>query len=249
MIASNDTFKRFQGAIFSSLIGGSKLYGLDTEESDTDYRGIFLATSPLFNSGLDKIESIVINEPDATYYELLRYFQLLRKSNTQALEILFAPDWAFIKKSKWHDVLVENKERLINSHVLSHSLKGYFHSEMKLATGERTGRLGGKRKGKVDQYGFSPKNFVQMIRLCYVGIHFFQSGEFRVHLRDHNPALTSILVDVKTEPEKWSKEKLTNWANESYKLLEEAINNTKVKWEFDPDLAAELILAIRAEFS
>lgn len=245
MIKEHEQFQKYQCRLFGELIGGSRLYGLDTPESDTDYRGIFIANSPTFKAGLESLDSIVTVEPDATYYELKRFFELLRKSNTQALEILFAPKSAFQFRSPWFDILQALRERLVDTDYLANSLKGYFHSEMRLATGERTGRLGGKRKSKVEEFGFSPKNFAQMIRLCEVGIHFFKTGEFIVNLREYNPTLAITLVDLKLNPGRWDKGELVEWSESLYKLLEKAIEGSTLNWKFDVDLAAGLILDIR----
>lgn len=231
------------------LVGGSHLYGLNTKDSDVDYRGIFLATDPKYLSGLKQIESYVVDgEVDATYYELTRYLCLLRKSNTQVLEILFAPDSAFTYKHPAFEELQDNRYNLIDSNTLKSSLKGYVFSEMRLATGERTGQLGGKRKQSLDEFGFSPKNFTQILRLCEVGIKFFDTGEYMVNVKNDNPQLHSLLIEIKTNPAKFSKEQLTAMVHASYEKLCEKMDASTVNFQFNEEIAAQIILNSRKNY-
>jgi hypothetical protein len=182
---------------------------------------------------------------DATYYEIGRYMGLLRKTNTQVLEILFAPKESFTYTHPFFDKVRENRYSLIDSDKLKSSLKGYVFSEMKLATGERSGRLGGKRKEKVNQFGFSPKNFVQIIRLCVVGNHFFNTGEYMVNVKDHSKELYDKLMDIKTNPSNYSLNELKDEVYSRYADLIDAMDQSKIKYEFDDELAANLILEAR----
>lgn len=248
-ITEHDSFKKCKGQLLSQLVGGSTLYGLDTKDSDIDYRGMFIALDNKYASGLDKIESIVqTGEVDAAYYEITRYLSHLRKSNTQVLEMLFAPDSAFIVKTRIFDLIRENKFNLIDTEVLKNSLKGYVFSELKLATGERSGRLGGKRKQMVADYGFSPKNFVQIFRLCEVGIRFFEDAEYMVNVKEFNPEYHKFLMDIKVNPNLYSKEFLEEEVNKKYLELVEAIESSTVKFEFDIELAASIIIEARKEY-
>lgn len=232
--------------MLAEIIAGSKLYGLNNAQSDTDYRGIFTATNKRYVAGFDKCESIVqTGEVDSAYYELGRYLAMLRKTNTQVLEILFAPDESFTYITDIFKEIRANKLSLIDSHVLKASLKGYVFSEIKLATGERSGRLGGKRKEAVTTFGFSPKNFVQILRLCKVGTIFFERGEYMVKVKDFDPAYHTFLMDIKNSPEGYSCEKLKELVDEEYKKLEESIEKSTVSFKFDVDLAADLVIKAR----
>lgn len=182
---------------------------------------------------------------DATYYEIGRYLKLLRKSNTQVLEILFSPESAFTYKHPVFDVIQENRYRLIDTNILKNSLKGYVHSEIRLATGSRSGQLGGKRKEAVEKFGFSPKNFCQILRLCKVGQVFFTNGEYMVNVKDHDPDYHSFLMDIKNTPEKFTCEQLEKWVDMEFNSLCTIMDNSKIKYTFDADLAAELILQTR----
>lgn len=248
-ILDQNSFKDCGGILLAELIGGSQLYSLSTPESDTDYRGCFVATNNHYLAGLSKIESIVLTgETDATYYELVHFFSLLRKSNTQVLEILFAPDKAFICLPKDFKLIREYGSQLFCSETLKKSLQGYFHSEMKLATGLRSGRLGGKRKDAVESYGFSPKNFTQMIRICLLGINLFKYDEVIVDSRLYGPEQYDLLMEIKTAPQNFTKDQLVDIANGYFRQLLDEMDSSKIIHKFNKDLAADLILQIKYNF-
>lgn len=249
-IQHHKSFQDSGSVLLCQLIGGSKLYGLDTPESDIDYRGIFLATNKTYVTGFNTIESIVQQgEIDATYYELVKYLKLLRKSNTQVMEMLFAPTSSFTLMSDVFQDLRMHKYELINSDTLKASLKGYVFSEIRLATGERTGQLGGKRKQSLLKYGFSPKNFVQILRLCKVGIEFFNSGEYMVNVAEFDQKYHTMLMDIKLHPELYTCEYLKLLVDNEYKKLEQSIDNSKLNYKFNTDLAADICLAAQKAFS
>lgn len=248
-IKEHQAFKNCGGELVCQLIGGSHLYGLNTSESDTDYRGIFVAKNRRYLSGLDKIESIVqTGEVDATYYEIIRYLQLLRKSNTQVLEIIFAPDSSFVYKNDIFDEIVQHRYQLIDTDILKNSLKGYVFSEIRLATGARSGQLGGKRKNAVEKYGFSPKNFTQILRLCKVGIEFFRNGRYMVNVKEFDTPYWEMLMDIKTNPQSYTCEGLKRMVDDEFNRLVEVMDESKIKYKFDVDIAADLILKCRGVY-
>jgi len=249
MIENNESFKHSKSKLIVSLLGGSNLYGLQNENSDLDYRGLFVSTDKKYVTGFRTLDSIVLtNEVDACYYELGKFLKLLRKSNTQVLEILFAPESSYVYKHEFFDKLVANKYNLIDSDVLKSSLKGYVFSEIRLATGERSGQLGGKRKEAVAKYGFSVKNFVQILRLCEVGKRFFETSQYMVKVSDFNQPLHDRLMDMKNHPEKYTCDQLREYVNLAYQDLVQAMDNTTISYKFDEDLAADLIVEAREVF-
>ena len=242
-ILNHPSFIQCEGKLLCSLIGGSTLYGLNTPESDVDYRGLFASTGKIYLAGFDKVESIVqTGDIDSTYYEIQRFLQLLRKSNTQVLEILFAPDEMLTDTSDVFEEMRKNRYNLINSDILKSSLKGYVFSEIRLATGQRSGQLGGKRKAAVERYGYSPKNFVQILRLCQVGIEFYTTGQYMVNVKEFNPTYHEFLMDIKTDPDNWTCEQLENMVNSRFKDLEKVMDESTIKFEFDVDFASDIVL-------
>ena len=96
-----------------------------------------------------------------------KYFSLKR---TSFLNLLLA------------STVFADRQSFIDTDNMFKCLRGYMQSELRLANGERTGQLGGKRKAQLDKYGFSPKNFVQLFRLAHAGVTLFQEGYFPVNV-------------------------------------------------------------------
>lgn len=201
--------------ILAKIAGGSHLYGLNTPASDYDERYIFAYNDIGNIIGLDKNDTVDErdNGQDKLGYEVRRFLELCKKTNTQVVEFLFAPEEKFIELHPMFKRMRENKMKLINQDQFYKSMRGYIQGEKRLANGERTGDLGGKRKEALDKYGFSPKNFCQLIRLAYCGIEFFRNGNYPVDTRAWNPEVADYLVRLKTEPGAFSKEDLNRIVN------------------------------------
>ena len=180
-------------------------------------------------------------KPDSTFYEIVRFFELLRKTNTQALEILFAPDDAFVATTHTMNMIRDCKYSLFDSDTLKNSLKGYVFSEIRLATGQRSGQLGSKRKEAASKYGFSPKNFTQILRLCELGKNFYKNGTIEVRIKDYNLELYNLLMEIKTQPQNFTCNQLESMVNSSFEELTKVMESSSVTYKFDEKLAAELI--------
>ena len=235
--------------ILAKLVGGSHLYGLNTPESDLDERYIYAYDDVPNIIGLDKNECIDHRdgEEDLLGFELRRFLQLLRKTNTQVVEMLYADESAFSILTPEFKLLRENKMKLIDQDQFYKSMRGYIHGETRLANGERTGRLGGKRKEQLDKYGFSPKNFCQLIRLCVCGTQFLKTGEYPVNVSKTNPRLGEWLIRLKTQPQEFTKEQLNEAVIIHERELELAYAYRKTKEPisyYDHALANKIILDV-----
>lgn len=228
------------------LHGGSKLYGLDTPESDLDERGVFLNTEIRHLVGLDKFEHLdKKGDEDVFLYELRHFLGLCRKTNTQVLEILWCPKNKFIELDEDFYIYVINKAyRLMDTQKFYKSLRGYIFGEKRLLTGERTGLLGSKRKEALDKYGYSYKNAVQLIRLCYVGVRFFKDGIYPVTIKDHDEDLHDLLMTIKTKPETFTLDEILHIVEAKEKEIEDAYQgrNEAKDYQFDTDYANWLCL-------
>lgn len=72
-------------------VTGSRAYGTDTPESDTDLRGVFILPKRLLY-GLGSVEQVSDETNDETFYEIGRFIDLLTKNNPNILEMLYAPE-------------------------------------------------------------------------------------------------------------------------------------------------------------
>jgi len=159
------------------------------------------------------------------------------------VELMFAEEYLYIHPM-FKTLVVDNRLQLMDTERMYKSLRGYIQGERRLANGERTGTLGGKRKEALDKYGFSYKNFVQLFRLTYCGKHFIQNQKFPTNIKTNAPVLHKFLMELKTNPSSFTKDDLNNLVDEREKELEEVFEQRdKTKdLKFNTDLANEILL-------
>lgn len=112
-------------------ISGSKAYGLATEKSDTDLRGVFYMPKEGFY-GLSYVPQVSNDTNDEVYYELGRFMELLLKNNPNILELLATPQ-QFIQYE--HPLIKQLTPSLFLSRLCKNTFAGYAFSQIKKATG------------------------------------------------------------------------------------------------------------------
>ena len=224
--------------------GGSHAYGLSTPTSDVDMRGVFVNTDAAHLVGLKRDEILVTQNSaeDKVMTELRHAIKLMYQANTQMVELLYTKDYEKIDPM-WLTVIAFRDE-LVDTKRLFTCLTGYMQGELRLANGERTGKLGGKRKEAIDKYGFSPKNFVQLLRLAWAGKTYFRTGLFPVNIALHDSNFCEQLLDIKTNPHKYSKTYLNLQASNAQQALIEAYDSREVDRTFNEECANNLCLSI-----
>ena len=161
----NDINYLYQEGLYSNLIAlvdheipngrllcltevGSKLYGTDTEESDTDLKGVFLPdiedvllgnipnSYGMYSTGSDSGANTK-NDLDLEVYSLHRFFELLQKGDTNIYDILFsksAEDNILHYSSRKFDIVYENRAKLISKSKAFKSFVGYASGQVKRYT-------------------------------------------------------------------------------------------------------------------
>jgi predicted nucleotidyltransferase len=213
---------------------GSQSYGLATPQSDVDLRGVYvlhdvsLILDPYkYTNSKEKCDGVINDEFDQMNHELRHFLKIVRACNTNGVEMLFNEKWD--KLTSEFQMIIDRRKDLIDPNKFHTSLKGYIQGELRLATGQRTGKLGGKRFAQVLKLGFSPKNFVQLLRLCHAGTEFFSTGQFPVDLTDSG-FVRPLLMEIKCHPERFKKEELCEMVEAAEAKLDKAYldNMTKI---------------------
>ena len=218
------------------------MYGLSGPDSDIDLRGVFVNDKISTIIGLDRYEhqDLKSETEDTFYFELRHFLNSLRKTNTQAVEILYNDEWQQIEPA--FKQIQSNREKLIDSEYLYSSLCGYMQGEVRLANGERQGDIGKKRRSAIEKYGFSPKNWVNLFRLAYCGVYFFDHGVYPTNFVKYWPKLGKQLYDLKNNPERYQLADLQQLYLEAKQDLDEAYAVSTVHFKFSPDLANQILL-------
>lgn len=219
------------------LLAGSHLYGLQHSGSDEDHRGVYLNSKKSEVLGLLENNSYTSSDTsssDFAYYSLSRFFDLLRKTNTNTIEILFAPEYLLVTED--FKRIKEKRNEFIDSSRLVSSVKGYMFSEIRLALGERTGRLGGKRKTALEKYKFSPKNISSLLRIRHCLKEFLKNGEWPCVITG---PLKDLSMRLKLHPEEFSLDEIKD-LTEAARIEVESMTDT-LSMKFNSELAAEIM--------
>lgn len=85
-------------------IVGSQAYGLATEQSDTDIKGVYILPKDIYY-GLDYFPQANNETNDIVYYELNRFMELVGKNNPNILELLYLPKSCILYKHPVFDII------------------------------------------------------------------------------------------------------------------------------------------------
>ncbi|WP_144282983.1 DNA polymerase beta superfamily protein [Chryseobacterium echinoideorum] len=113
------------------VISGSRSFGLATENSDTDIKGVYYLPKEDF-FGLNYIPQISNETNDITYYEIGRFTELLLKNNPNILEILATPEDCILYKNPLMDLY--QQENFL-SKLCKDTFGGYASAQIQKARG------------------------------------------------------------------------------------------------------------------
>lgn len=131
-------------------IAGSHAFGLNTEKSDIDYRGIFLQEQCSFLQ-MEKCEQIELDNNNQLYYELGRFIDLLKKNNPNVVEIL--------NLSNEHLITYNNLLNLIQPEYYLSKKCYYTFADYAIKSIERSQNLNKKILSPMEEIRKSPLEF------------------------------------------------------------------------------------------
>jgi uncharacterized protein len=127
------TLKEAEKHLLFKVITGSRAYGLDTPESDTDIKGVFLLPNDYLLVG-DYIPQISNETNDITYYELNRFMELLNANNPNIIEVLFSDQQDILFVDPRFEIVLKNKELFLTKN-LKNTFGRYAISQISKARG------------------------------------------------------------------------------------------------------------------
>lgn len=228
---------------------GSVAYGTNTSDSDLDVRGTYLVTdkrliiNPYAYSSNKCATKALVDGVDEVYYEIRHFLHMLTRSNTVCLEMLFNKKW--IELTPCFNAIIENRRSLVNPDGLHESLLGYCKNEYRLALGERAINLGNRTPKTSQQFDFSPKNFMNLLRLLYCGEEFFATGVYPVDMTA--TPIFHQLTEITRYPERFTLARLNEMYEERLSAFEYTWSccrqDVKKKYSYNENIATELMLA------
>jgi uncharacterized protein len=144
-------------------IAGSKSYGTNTPESDTDVRGVCIPKDKTyyFGYGLNVFEQQDKGwEDDRVIYDLRKFIKLAVDNNPNILELLFVDQRFWLSyHPAWLDL--HNSAYQFLSKKVKHSFSGYAFAQLKRIKSHRAYLLNPpKKKPERSDYGLSEKKML-----------------------------------------------------------------------------------------
>jgi predicted nucleotidyltransferase len=159
---------------------GSQAFGLATETSDEDRRGVFLPCAELTWSLFKPPEQVEystdgIEEVD---WELEKFLRLALQADPNILETLWSPQVLHV--TDLGQELRDLRDAFLSRHLYK-TYSGYVLSQFRLM-----------RKNHDTKGTYKAKHAMHLIRLLFSGIHALRTGEILVDVGEHREELLRI---------------------------------------------------------
>lgn len=219
-------FELEQFIIYRCIVG-SRAYGLDTVESDTDLRGIYLAPADLQWSLFGTPEQFEDNAAQSCYWELQKFLTMALKANPNILECLYSP--LVEKQTPLATELLAIRDRFL-SQMIFQTFNGYAMSQFKKI--EQDIRNAGQIKWK---------HAMHLLRLLLTGAATLREARVPVRIEAHREQLLA----VKRGDLPWAE--VDAWRKELHHDFERALAETKLPERPDYERVNEFLIKARKQ--
>lgn len=192
--------------LFASVTG-SKLYGTNTPESDTDFKGIALPDVDQL-IGLNNFEQQEYhNEHDdgpekaeGTLWAFEKYIRLCLKGNPTVIEVAFTdPKFHRFTTPLGLEIMEFVQKNMLTKHLFKPYSAYHFAQMRKLQSKQREG----KRKAVVEEHGFDPKFAMHAYRLARQAVIVMREGTLRPTL---DPEDKEVAMRIRAGKEHFTQE-------------------------------------------
>jgi len=202
---------------------GSHAYGVSTEDSDLDIRGIYLPTLEEFLS-LKELKDYEDKDNDIIIYPINKFFKLAAKSNPSVIEWLFVDEKDILEITELGREIRDNRDLFLSQEIYFR-FKGYAISEFN-ALQKLSGDTGEKRRQQILKYGYNIKSAVNVIRILEEAIEILGSGNLILPLINREK-----LFEIKSGV--WSYVQVCEKFERLLKVLDNAYENSKLPEKCD----------------
>ena len=211
--------------IIYRCVVGSRAYGLDNDESDTDRRGIYLAPAELEWSLFGAPEQFEDNATQSCYWELQKFLTMALKANPNILECLYSP--MVEKATPLGAELIATREGFL-SQMIFQTFNGYAMSQFKKIEQDI------RNQGEVRW-----KHAMHLLRLLLTGAATLREVRVPVRVEAHRERLLS----VKRGELPWAE--VDMWRKELHLDFERALAETKLPERPDYEAANRFLIKAR----
>lgn len=214
-----------ESCIIYRCIVGSRAYGLDTDESDTDLRGVYIAPAELQWSLFGAPDQFEDNATQSCYWELQKFIVMALRANPNILECLYSP--MVEKMTPLGAELIAVRQHFL-SQMIFQTFNGYAMSQFKKIEQDR------RNHGEVRW-----KHAMHLLRLLITGAATLRTSEVPVRIEAHRDRLLA----VKRGDLPWVE--VDAWRKELHRDFERALAETKLPERPDYEAANRFLVKAR----
>lgn len=216
-----------ENAILYRCVVGSRAYGLETQTSDTDVRGVFIAPTEMLWSLFGAPEQFEDNDAQTCYWELQKFLVMALKSNPNVLECLYSPICE--KITPLGERLLAIRESFL-SQMIFQTFNGYALSQFKKLEQDL------RNQGAVRW-----KHAMHLLRLLLTGAAALRLHRVPVRVEEHR----EMLLAVKRGEVSW--EEVSCWRQTLHADFERALQETKLPERPDYETVNAFLIRARRE--
>lgn len=214
-----------ESLVIYRCVTGSRAYGLETDESDTDRRGVYLAPAELQWSLFGAPEQFEDNAAQTCYWELQKFLTMALKANPNILECLYCP--LVEKATPLGEDLLKIRDRFL-SQMIFQTFNGYALSQFKKIEQDR------RNHGEVRW-----KHAMHLVRLLLTGAATLHEGRVPVRVEAHRERLLAVKRGEVPWPE------VEAWRRELHRDFEHALAGTNLPERPDYEAANAFLIKAR----
>jgi predicted nucleotidyltransferase len=219
-----------EGTEILRVLCGSRAYGLEHEDSDYDFHGIFVVPTDKLLLPWVKVEetSWVEGNEDNTAWEVGKFLKLALTSNPTVLETFKAP---VVEHNAWGDAVRKLFPAVISR---ERAFQSFFHYGSK------------QRKKFLERKDDRPMKFaVSLIRVLLHGIELLNTGDYTINL-GHDPEVVKMLHEIRLN--EWAFGDIIDWSMRLEDNLKAAYEESQVQEEPDIEKVEHTLIAIRKAY-
>lgn len=214
----------YERVIYRCVIG-SRAYGLEHSESDTDRRGVYVPPADLHWSLYGVPEQLECEESQEVYWEIQKFLILALKANPNVLECLFTPLVELVTPLAEELLAMRT---IFLSRMVYQTYNGYVMSQFK------------RMQAHVRNHGeVKWKHVMHLIRLLISGTTVLREGFVPVRVEEHRERLLAI----KRGEMPW--EDVDKWRRGLHDEFDRAFQQTKLPERPDYEAANRFLITVR----
>lgn len=215
-----------ESLVLYRCVVGSRAYGLDVGDSDTDLRGVYAAPADLQWSLFGVPEQFEDDALQSCHWELQKFLVMALKANPNVLECLYSP--LVDRRTPMGDELLELRGRFL-SQMIFQTFNGYAMSQFRKIEQDL------RNHGAVRW-----KHAMHLLRLLITGAAALREGHVPVRVERERERLLS----VKRGEVPWGE--VDAWRRELHRDFDRALGETRLPERPDYEAANRFLVSVRA---